>query len=556
MPTIELDLKDLEKLARKKIPHTRPALDDLVMLVKGEVDALQGSALRLDLKDTNRPDLLSAEGIARELRARLGTEKGIPAYKTIKGKNEITIEKTVEKARPFIACGIARNIKITEPVLTQFIQLQEKIGTTFGRRRKETGIGLYDWDKMTPPLKYLGVKPAAVKFAPLSFETPMTLKEILEKHPKGMEFAHLVQDKEYYPLLVDAAGEVCSFPPIINSNHTGKVTSDTKNIFVEVTGHQWKTVNTALNVMLMALADRGAGIETLTVHFPRTPAYPKKSMVTPTFETETIELDLDFVRTWSGLHWTPKHVLALLEKSRMKGTLHGNKVHVTYPAYRQDVLHAVDVIEDLLISSGFNEIPLHYPALSVAGKENAHHQIERMVRDACTGMGMQEIMTFTLTSREKQETHMNMEPQHLVEIANPKSMNHHVLRARLIPEMLAFLAQNKNAAYPQRVFEIGRTIELNAAYENGVREHKKVCLALTKDACNYTEIKTHFETLAKLLQWNVHYHAHDTPYFIPGRSVELRAGNCEGVMGEIHPRILEKFGLEKPVVLVEMEVGE
>ena len=131
MPTIEISKKDLESLVGKKF--TQKELEDALMYVKGEIDAIDGDNIKVDVKDTLRPDVWSTEGIAREIRARMGMGK--IKYNVAAAKVSCTIEQTVERVRPFIACAIVRGVKVTENFLFQIIQLQEKVGMTFGRKR-------------------------------------------------------------------------------------------------------------------------------------------------------------------------------------------------------------------------------------------------------------------------------------------------------------------------------------------------------------------------------------------------------------------------------------
>src|SRR3989344_2314269 len=335
MPTINASKKDIEKLVGKTF--SKEELEETLMYVKGELDAMNRDALVIDVKETNRPDLWSAEGIAREIRTRTGKDKGIKEYKVSKAKISCTIEKTVEKTRPFICCAVIRNVKITEEFLLQMIQLQEKIGMTFGRKRKETGIGLYDLNKMTPPVFYRGYKDKEIEFIPLEYKVPMRPSEILLEHPKGKEFGNLLKDAEYFPIVIDSKKVVASMPPIINSETTGKVTEKTKDIFIEVTGFNWETVNTALKVMCMAFADRGSTIEAVKINFPESKVYPKKSIETPFFGTKKIMLETEYVNSISGLNLKGKEIVSLLERSGMNVKTKGKKLEVEYPDYRNDI---------------------------------------------------------------------------------------------------------------------------------------------------------------------------------------------------------------------------
>jgi len=240
MPTVELSKKDLEGLVGKKFSAHQ--LEEALLFVKGEVDKIEGDRVWVDVKDTNRPDLWGVEGIAQEIRARIGKEKGNPKLKTTSSNVKIIVDPATKSVRPAVAGAIVNNVKVTEELLVSLISLQEKITNTFGRKRKEAAIGIYELNNITPPIYYKAVSPKKIKFVPLDFKVEMNLEEILAQHPKGKEFGHLIKDSKKFPLWIDSKKNVLSLPPIINSENTGKVTKKTKNLFVEVSGMEQKTV--------------------------------------------------------------------------------------------------------------------------------------------------------------------------------------------------------------------------------------------------------------------------------------------------------------------------
>ena len=556
MPTIEIDLNDLEKLIGKKLPTAQEELEELFMFVKGEIDKKENNKVWLDIKETNRPDLWSSEGIARELKAKLGIEKGLPKYQIKKSNIELFIEKSVEQSRPFIAAAIARNIKFSDEFLKQMIQLQEKVAHTFGRKRKEAAIGLYDFDKMTPPIYYRGYKNEQIEFIPLGWKVKMKPKEILQEHEKGKEFKTLLEGVEKFPIVIDSKQVVASMPPIINSEATGKITEKTKNVFVEVTGFKWEVVQTALNVMVMALADRGAEIEAVKIHFPHSKVYPKKTVLTPEFKTSKMLLNFDMVKKIAGFTLSNEKIIQLLKRSRFDIKMKKrNKAEVIFPSYRQDIIHAIDLVEDILISYGYNKIEPLKIELAVIGDELPKSKKLRLVREVCLGMSLQEILQFTLTSREIQEKKMNLSEQEFVEIANPVTLSRSIFRKSIIPETLEFFAKNKSATYPQKIFEVGKTFELDEKAENKVSEKNKLCVALTKSALDFTEIKSYLEAYSKTVGYKYSLRSLKHPSFIEGRAAEiLEEGNRKGIIGEIHPSVLQNFGLVNPVALFEIEV--
>lgn len=552
MPNIEVSKKDLEKLVGREF--TRAQLEDALEYVKGEIDSIEDDALKIDCKETNRPDLWSAEGIARELRARMGKEKGVKEYKVQKSGVEVFIHHNLEKVRPLIACAVVKDIHITEDFLKQMIQLQEKVGESFGRKRKELGIGLYDFDIMKPPVYYKGFKDEEIEFIPLEWKVSMRPSEILSQHEKGKAYSHLLEGAEVYPIVIDSAKTVASMPPIINSQTTGKITENTKNLFIEVTGFNWRTVETALEVICMALADRGGKIYSCKVHFPsEKKPYPAKSLYTPVFATEKISFDNELVGKKTGLALKDKEVLDLLSRARYNASIKGSKITVEYPTYRTDIFHVVDVIEDLLISYGFNNVVPQKIEMNVVGSQLKEAEQMDFVRGGCAGLALQEVLTYNLTSKQVQAANMQLHREEFVEIANPVSVNYEVLRKRIAPQLLEFLSKNKDKEFPQRIFEVGTCLALDPKAEDGVRQSTNLCVAITHSNVNFTEIKSFLVSLCKYLGAKVDVKKKEFP-FLGENSAEITVNGKKGLVGEVKKEVVVAFGLRKPVALFEFEL--
>src|SRR3989344_313597 len=540
MPTINISKKDLETLLGKKL--SMQELADALLYVKGEIDGAEGDSIKEDVKETLRPGLWSTEGIARELRAKMGMQKGLPDYKVAKAKVSCTIDQTVENVRPFIACAIVRNVKVTENFLIQMIQLQEKVGTSFGRKRKEAGIGLYDFEKMTPPVFYRGYKDKEIEYVPLEYKVKMRPSEILSQHPKGKEFGHLLKGFDRYPIVIDSAGVVASMPPIINSEATGKITEKTKDIFIESTGYDWEKVNIALKVICMALADRGGKIEGVKIIFPKTKTYPKKPIETHFFGTKKITVPIDYFRQVSGLELTEKQLVPLLERARYSVKKKGASLELEYPDFRNDIMHPVDVVEDMLISYDYNKIVPQRPKLAVVGEELKQTAYIDKIRDVCVGMGLQEVLTFNLTSREQQEKMVLLKGEEFVEIANPVSTNWSILRKNIYPELLEFLSKNKHAEYPQGIFEVGTALALDSSSDIKTRQMNKLCIVMSGREFGFTRIKSVFEAVCHELGKKCTLSATSNPSLKDGRRGAI-GGDSKGILGELSEQVAKNFGL-------------
>jgi len=388
MPTIEAERKDFEALLGLELPKDVEELNDMLAYVKGEVKYLDEQEIHVEVKDSNRADLWSVEGLARALRGFLNLERGLKDY-PIAGSSgvEVHVDSKLKNIRPYIGCAIVKGIKFTDMMIRGAMRLQDKLDQTYGRNRRRTSIGLYDFDLISPSLRYSVAKPKQVSFVPLDFGEKMTLKEILEKHPKGIEYGHIVRPHAVWPLLSDSKDNVLSFPPIINSNDLGRITENTHNVLIEVTGTSYETVLNTLNMMVTSLADRSGKIFTAKVHYPYK---ERRNAVTPQLETKTMRIDLADMNKLFGFKLTPKEATELLGKARYEiGKIQKNSITVKIPCYRIDIMHPVDIAEDIAIAYGFNKIEPRWQRLPTMGGISPHAQLCDLAREIMVGLGFQ-----------------------------------------------------------------------------------------------------------------------------------------------------------------------
>jgi len=549
MPTIDVSYKDLCRLIGRKIELNQ--LRDYVLYAKGEIDAVDGDLLKIEIKDTNRPDLWSAEGIAREIKGRITKNKGLPKYRLGKSKVVVKVDKKVSKVRPLTVCAVVRRLKINEDVLSQMIQLQEKVSVTFGRNRKEVAIGAYDLHKIKPPIRFTTVKPDGIKFVPLEFTEELTPREILKKHPKGKEFGHLLKDCKEYPIFIDSVGNVLSLPPIINSDYTGKVTEKTRDLFIECSGFNFKFLMPALNVIVTALADRGAKMQTVKV------VYPDKRMNTPDLTPKKSFVDVDYVNKVSGLGLTAKQMCKLLEEARYKIRLKGKRIEVVYPAYRQDIMHQRDVIEDIIISYGYNKIEPVIAKLATIGSMDDKEVFSNTVSDVMVGLGFQEILSYTLTNKVNIFKKMNLKQEKVAEIGNPVSLNWNVFRNWMLPSLIEFLSNNQHVEYPQRIFEVGDVVVLDEKQETKTRDIRKLGCVIADTKVSYEQISSALDALMVCLGVKYELKAVTNTSFISGRVAEVLVNKKSiGFIGEVHPKVLTNWNLEMPVAGFEIGLEE
>ena len=547
MPTIEVSHHDLCRMIGKKIPVSK-LKEEGILFAKGEIDEAKGDLLKVDIKDTNRPDLWSTEGIARELRGRY-VSGGLPRYRTRKSGVVVKVDQKLKRIRPYTACAVVKNLSIDNHMLSQLIQLQEKVSVTFGRNRKEIAIGVYDLNRIKPPISFTTVKPDGIKFIPLEFKRELTPRQILKEHPKGREFGHLLEDAAEYPIFIDSVGEVLSVPPIINSEHTGKVTGQTRDVFIECSGFDLRFLLPALNVIVSALADRGGEIETVRV------VYPEKTIETPDLEPGRLEVELDYLNRVSGLNLKMEKACRLLNRARYDAKPSGKRIKVLYPAYRQDIMHQRDVIEDAIISYGYNNIEPVVPRLVTTGNQNPIEIFSNKISELLTGLGLQETLSYILTNKKHLFENMDLKEGRAVEIENIVSANWSVFRSWLLPSLLEFLSRNKHVEYPQKIFEIGDVVNLDSGGETGTKDVRKLAVALTDIEIGYEDISSILDSLLRGIGADYKLRKMIHPSFIKGRVAGILVNGREiGVVGEVNPLVLERWELDKPVVAFEIEL--
>ncbi|NWG10209.1 phenylalanine--tRNA ligase subunit beta [Candidatus Bathyarchaeota archaeon] len=554
MPTIDVDYADFEKLLGIELHRDMEKLNDILALVKGEAklfDEKEG-LMSVEIKDTNRPDVWNIEGLARALRGFLDIEKGLRHYVAGKPIIEVHVDHRLRNIRPYIGCSIVKDVKLLDTTIRGLMHLQDKLDQTYGRNRQRTSIGLYDCSLITPPLSYAVAKPTEISFVPLGFREKMNLKEILKKHPKGQEYGHIVSGHSVYPILLDSKKNVLSFPPVINSDDLGKITEATKHVLVEVTGTVHETVLNTLTMVTLSLIDRGGKAYSATIHY----LHENLDVATPKLDSRLMDLDVEYVNRMIGLRLSPKQIAELLAEAGFGvKKIADAKLSVQIPCYRIDVMHSVDLVEDIAIAYGYNKIKPLWRKLPTTGGTKPEQTLLDIARELMVGLGFQEVLTYTLTNPENLFTKMNCKKERIVEVANPKVQTLTCLRNWLLPSLIEFLGNNLSVEYPQRVFELGTVTLLDEKGETKTRDENRLAAVISHANASFSEIKSALDAffLNMGLEWRIEETAH--PSFIDGRAgTAIVKGTNVGIVGEINPKVLIMWKLENPTAAFELNM--
>ncbi len=566
MPTISIFKADLEFLLdgdRKSRAISIEDLEEWLMLVKGELKGHNPDTgeLRVELQDSNRPDLWCCEGIARQIRIkRKGKLKPYPFLaKKAKTQLRLIVAPGLEQVRPYVAACAARGYRVTEEGLAQLIQTQEKLADIFGHKRKTVSIGLYQLQKIQFPVTYELVKPDDARFTPLGMDTVMTLSEILMVHPKGLEHGHILAGQSRLPILRDARNQPLSFPPIINSREIGEVRVGDDELFVEVTGTDLSMVVLTLNIFAANLADRGAAVEPVEVQYPkRTPLGTR--VVTPQDLGKPRTIKLDTIERALGQELSEKTVKQALETYGYDVSVGKGSVKAKVPPYRQDLLHAMDVVEDVAMSCGYGSFAPEMPAQFTVGSLSRIEQASDRARELMVGLGFQEIISNILGSPEQYRDAMRLagtEWGQMVEVDNVMSLSFSCLRQWMLPSLLRVEAASNRAFYPHRLFEAGDVAIPDAAHELGSRTETVLGAMIAHAAAHFSEIHSCLDVLLYHAGKEYSLEPVQHPSFLEGRAGRIVvAGRPVGVIGEVHPEVLERWQIAVPVVAFDVNLSQ
>jgi phenylalanyl-tRNA synthetase beta chain len=556
VPTITFRKQDLDHLLGRSL--TLNQLEQAWPLVKGELKEYNEatSELKLELNDTNRPDLWCVEGVARQVRTHL--DRKLHSYPFYSGRRkaagEVIVNPLLKSIRPYIGACIARRLKIDDAALTGLIQTQEKLGEGFGRKRRLVSIGFYRLQEINFPVSYTAVKPTEAKFIPLGFETPMTLAEILESHPKGMAYGKILSSFEAYPLLVDIDKKVLSFPPIINSRQIGEVRAGDQDLFVEVTGTDLRMVVLTVNILAANLADRGATIDPIEIRYPYSTELGQKIVMPSQLQRSlTVEVE-EFSRTL-GEKATLDQVVLMLTYYGYTVKAQGKRVVVSAPAFRDDLMHPVDVIEDFAISRGYGSFGPENPTQFTVGGLSAIESFSDRIRNHLIGMGYQEVISNILTHRSELTDRMNLPGNQLVEVDNVMSETYSALRNWIVPSLLRVEASSSKAFYPHRIFEVGEVAMIDMNIMEATRTLLKAGVLLAHPSANFSELHSCLDSLMYYLGKPYELQPMSHPTFIEGRVGRIRVSGDEvGLIGEVHPQVLSNWQITMPCTVFELEL--
>lgn len=542
MTNVNLSYKDLAGIIGKPVPQDE-ILEKVQLIGSDTGDNVPGTDKMTIEFFPNRPDLYSVEGIGRALRQFLGIAPGLRTYDVEPSGIKAKVSPEVREIRPYFVCAAVYGVEVDDTILKSMMELQEKLHITVGRKRAKLAIGIHDLDKVKSPFSFEAVDPDGISFVPLAKTEAMTPREILEKHEKGRAYAHLLDGFSKYPMIFDGDRNVLSFPPIINGALT-TVTTATRNLFIDVTGFDAAAVEGALNIVCTALAERGGRIRSVEME-----GAPKK--VYPDLAPSERTVDLGDFRRVIGIDISPAEAVEALGRMGMGAEADGDSIKVRIPAYRLDILHDIDICEDIAIGYGYEKYGKRkVPVTQTNGKLLPETEFTSNVQDIMIGLGYTEVTTLTLSNHRDEFEISGLPEVPAVVVTNPITEDHTCLRSYLMPSLMRILRHNKHRDLPQRIFEVGYVIR-----DDKVTLH--LCALQAASRSSFTAVKSLAESVLRELDVEFSISECSYPTFVPGRGAFIEVnGKRIGVFGEMSPATIVGYEMTHPVTMLEMDLAD
>ena len=520
----------------------------------------------------DRTDLLSHETISRAARAFLNSLNDSPNLDIKQGEITLEVDKSLQNLRPVILGAVVRgvdngtNYREKDDFIQSLMDHQEKLHLTLGRKRKFASIGVHDLSQLSPPFKVISVD-KKYKFTPLAEEKEMSIEDILKSHPKGKEYAHLMSELKEYPVIIDAEDRVLSFPPIINGDHT-TVNDQTRDFFIDVTGWDERSCEACLLLMCLSLAERGGVIESIQIK-----NWDQELLNVPRGDSKSHKVPDRLIRNILGIELSKTEIADSIKKmggelietrtvtngpdkiEKWADCIVGEKEHViSMPRWRNDIMHPVDIVEDIAIGYGYDNLPEQLSAVHLDAIPLPSSNLKRRISSSLCALGLQETQSLTLSNKRDQFERVRwIEENKSTIISNPITKEHTMLRQYILPSLLNLLAANRHHELPQRVHELGDVVRDSenrtrlswacAEVGGGFSAAKGIASSLLRDlGANLSEVK-----------WQG-INQEEGPW-IKGRGAKVIIGGIEvGQIGEIDPKVSFEFGLKVPIQAGEFDV--
>ena len=544
MPTISVEQSLLRKFVEGRgRKHNVEDLAFRLPLMGTDIDICDENVLDIEIFP-DRPDLLSPETLFHGMMPFLHDAPPNPRLLVNPGTISMKVSAELSEIRPVILGAVVRGLDINEDIIKRLMEHQEKLHFALGRGRKRASIGVHDLATLAPPFRVEAVG-REHSFTPLAMDDEMTIDEILAEHPKGVDYAHLLKDMQKVPIILDSNDAVLSFPPIINGDHT-TVTTNTRDIFIDVTGLDIRACESALMLICLQLSVLGGKIESVRVNTCEGKEWSLDgSPIIHTVKRTLVEGIL-------GNSFTDDQIEDAIR--RMGGIYNGDtsgNLSISMPRWRFDILHPIDLVEEVAIGHGYDDLAHDVPKAPLTAIPRTDGHLRRRIREALQGLGLIQIQSLTLSNDDDQFNTVRWKADGAsTRMTNPITTEHTILRQNILPGLLRLLAANRHHDLPQGVYELG-TVVINHSNTD------RFAFLVAENSGGFASLRGRIQALMRDLgcnDWSLEP-IEDGPW-LAGRAASIMVeGKKIGECGEIDPYVSESFELTVPMSGAQIDVS-
>jgi phenylalanyl-tRNA synthetase beta chain len=524
--------------------------------------------------------------------------------------------------RPFVVCAVLRDVVFTPSRYKSFIDLQDKLHANIARKRSLVAIGTHDLDTLTPPFRYEARAPQDITFVPLSQTKEFRADHLMDFYNKDPSVKHikpyvpLVASSSVYPVIYDSKNTLLSLPPIINGEHS-KISLATKNVFIECTATDLTKAHVVLNTMVSMFAEY-CSKKPFTVEAVKVTYEPGHSgfrgiteEVTPDLSTRPAVARMSSIRSIIGnqkltgeqaseaatkmqLEARPGRAV-VTEEMGGKGE-EEDVILVNVPVTRADILHECDLVEDVAIAYGYNNIERKIPNTPCPGAQQPINKLTDALRHEMAAAGYDETLTLALVAKDENFAHYGVpdDGKTAVELLNPQTQDFQIGRTTMVPGILKSLVNNKGKvsfSAGVKLFEISDVILKDGSADVGARNERRLAAVYSGMSAGFEVVHGIVDRIMTLLEVPVRHYAWEVAaagagssaasaassfgrggfrYYLeslegvatyfPGRGAKVILEHSSGEkivlgsLGVLHPKVLAAFGMDHPASVVELNI--
>lgn len=267
-------------------------------------------------------------------------------------------------------------------------------------------------------------------------------------------------------------------------------------------------------------------------------------------ERHKIRFEPDWINRFLDISLKPEEMKEIL--SPLECEFDGDDILV--PTFRPDLVHKADIAEEIARFYGYDKVTSTSLSGGAQGKYTAEQKFEKLIGNTMLALGANEIMTYSFISpKDYDKILMPLDSplRNSVVISNPLGEDTSIMRTTALPSMMEVLSRNFNNRNESAcLYELATEYVPTKADELPEEKQKLICGMYGNDVDFFTAKGMVEDLLEKLsvTDWDIAASSTETAYH-PGRCAVLSIdGKALGIIGEIHPKVTENYGMDCRVI--------